>query len=172
MSAVFRSMRALHDRPARELGPGPDFRPVRSVADGSPGMARAANDNSARAPALTSALPADALAIIEQMSVATHQGGRARRGKWRVRFAERARPFVDPLTGWTGGCDPLAHVELRFSSLAAAERYCHGQQLRLMSASQRRHSRLAGLIFRSNLPHPCSAGRPRRAHPTAPGRAE
>jgi hypothetical protein len=83
-----------------------------------------------RAPALASALPADALAIIEPVPVTTNQGGRAHLGKWRRRFAARARPFVDPLTGWTGGRDPLAHVELRFPSLAAAAHYCHGQQLR------------------------------------------
>ena len=82
------------------------------------------------APALASALPADALAIIEPVPVATNQGGCAHHGKWRLGFATRARPFVDPLTGWTGGRDPLAQVELRFPSLTAAAHYCRGQQLR------------------------------------------
>ncbi len=124
-------MRASHDRPARDFGPGPDLRhELRPAHTSASGAAWAANDNAVRTPALASALPPDALAIIEPVPVATNQGGRAQRGKWRLRFAERARPFVDPLTGWTGGCDPLAHVELRFPSLAAAEHHCHGQQLR------------------------------------------
>lgn len=131
MFAVFRSMRAQHDGLARHFGPGPDTRQeVWTAADGSSGKAQAANDNSVRAPAPSSALPPDALAIVEPVPVAINQGGRRQRGKWRLRFAARARPFVDPLTGWTGGCDPLAHLELRFPSREAAELYCRRQQLR------------------------------------------
>jgi hypothetical protein len=103
---------------------------VRQAAESESGGAHAANDNGTRAAAFASALPSDALAIVEPVPVATNQSGRAQRGKWRLRFVERARPFVDPLTGWTGGCDPLAHVELRFPSLSAAELYCHGQEPR------------------------------------------
>jgi hypothetical protein len=124
-------MRAPHDGLAPDFGPGPDLRhEIRPAAESASGAEQAANDNGWRAPALASALPSDALAIIELVPVATNRGGRAQRGKWRLRFAARARPFVDPLTGWTGGCDSLAHVELRFPSLSAAELYCHGQQLR------------------------------------------
>jgi hypothetical protein len=47
-----------------------------------------------------------------------------------VRFAPRVPPFVDPLTGWTGGCDPLAQIELRFADRASAERYCRREHLR------------------------------------------
>lgn len=129
MFAVFRLMRAPHDGLARDFGPGLDLRhEVRTVAESASGTAQAANDNGTPAPA--SALPPDALAIIEPVPVATNQSGRAQRGKWRLRFAARARPFVDPLTGWNGGCDPLAHLELRFPRREAAELYCRGQQLR------------------------------------------
>lgn len=76
------------------------------------------------------ALPPDARAIVEPMPVSTNQGGRARRGQWRVRFAPRMPPFVDPLTGWTGGCDPLAQIELHFADRASAERYCRREHLR------------------------------------------
>ncbi|WP_237241396.1 MULTISPECIES: NADH dehydrogenase ubiquinone Fe-S protein 4 [Sphingomonadaceae] len=69
------------------------------------------------------------MAIIEPMPIATNQGGRARRGQWRVRFEPRCPPFIDPLTGWTGGRDPLAHVELRFQDRGAAERYCRSTGL-------------------------------------------
>jgi hypothetical protein len=84
----------------------------------------AANDNRKSRPSYTSALPSDALAIIEPVPMAVNQAGRARAGTWRLRFAERWRPRVDPLTGWTGGCDPLAQIELRFPDREAAERYC------------------------------------------------
>jgi hypothetical protein len=122
MSAASRSMaRPLEDM-ARDQRPGPVERHTRSKP--------AANDNGVYAPHPSSALPPDALAIIEPVPVATNQSGRAYRDQWRLRFAARARPFVDPLTGWTGGGDPLAHVVLRFPSLDAAECYCHLQQLR------------------------------------------
>ncbi len=130
MFAVFRSMRTPHDGLARDFGPGPiPGYEARRGADSSSGLTAAANDNGTRVPVSRSALPPDALAIIEPVPLATNQGGRALQGKWRLRFAERSAPFVDPLTGWTGGSDPLAHVELRFPNLAAAERYCRTQQL-------------------------------------------
>lgn len=71
-----------------------------------------------------SALPADAFAIIEPDPIGARSGGRAREHRWRLRFRERSRPFVDPLTGWTGGCDPLAQFSLQFPSRESAMRYC------------------------------------------------
>jgi len=71
-----------------------------------------------------SALPDDAVAVIEPYPIGTNQGGRARKGEWRLRFLPRKKPFVDPLTGWTGGSDPLVHVNLRFPDRKSAERYC------------------------------------------------
>jgi hypothetical protein len=75
------------------------------------------------------ALPADAFAIIEPDPLGSGFGGRAREGRWRLRFRERYRQFADPLTGWTGGCDPLAHLTLDFPSRATAEGYCLRQGL-------------------------------------------
>jgi len=92
-----------------------------------------ANDNQAAAceasldrswPRYTSSLPNDAVAIIEPYPIATNQGGRARRGEWRLRFRPREKPVVDPLMGWTGSRDPLTQVELRFADREAAVRYC------------------------------------------------
>src|SRR3546814_1072864 len=51
------------------------------------------------------------------------QGGRRNRG-WRVRFKARWAPTIDPLTGWTGGGDPLETIELRFPDRESAENYC------------------------------------------------
>ncbi|MGE4306771.1 MAG: hypothetical protein B7Z20_01150 [Sphingobium sp. 32-64-5] len=70
-----------------------------------------------------SAFPADAEAIVEPLPVAANQGGRRNRG-WRVRFKARWAPTIDPLTGWTGGGDPLETIELRFPDRESAENYC------------------------------------------------
>jgi hypothetical protein len=97
-----------------------------------------ANDNQAAAKGASldrslgryaSSLPNDAVAIIEPFPLATNQGGRARRGEWRLRFRPREKPVVDPLMGWTGSRDPLTQVELRFADREAAVRYC--ERLRL-----------------------------------------
>lgn len=71
-----------------------------------------------------SSLPEDAVAIIEPLEAGTGHPGRARKGKWRLRFEGRKKPFVDHFTGWTGGEDPVAHLELHFPSRSAAELYC------------------------------------------------
>jgi hypothetical protein len=80
MSAASRSMARRRDDLARNLGSGPS-----------------ANDNHT-GPCASSALPLDALAVIEPVPLATNQGGRSRCGQWRVRFAPRWRPVADPLT--------------------------------------------------------------------------
>jgi len=97
--------RPLEDM-ARNLRPGPVRRQARPDT--------AANDNISSGPLPSSVLPPDARAIIETVPVATNQSGRARSTQWRLCFAPRSRPFIDPLTGWTGGYDPLVYVVLRF----------------------------------------------------------
>lgn len=109
MSAGFPSMERRPDRSARDFGPGPS-----------------ANDNALVA---SSALPLDARAIVEPVPTATNQRAQARRGGWRVRFQPRWGPSADPLTGWTGGGDPLDTIELRFSDRLSAEEYCRRQGL-------------------------------------------
>jgi len=111
MSAAFQSMARRPDGQARDFGPGPF-----------------ANDNHA-GPCASGALPPDAPALIEPVPLATNQGGRGRRGQWRVRFVPRWRPVADPLTGWTGGGDPLETIELRFPDLTTAADYCRRQGL-------------------------------------------
>jgi len=120
MSAAFPSMRRRLDRQARDFGPGPSQQPA--PAQAAPAVA--ANDNHACIAHRASTLPPDARAIIEPMPFGINQSGRARASLWRLRFAPRWRAGADPLTGWTGGGDPLAQVELRFADLDAAERYC------------------------------------------------
>ena len=75
-----------------------------------------------------SALPGDAVAIIEPPSRSVTQSGKARAKGWLLRFQRRGRVFADPLTGWSGNDDPLAHLALRFPTREAAIRYAerHG----------------------------------------------
>jgi hypothetical protein len=95
------------DGAARDIHPGP-----------------AANDNPLPRRAAFGALPDDAVAIVEPVPPGPVTSGRAHRNRWRVRFAPRWRPSADPLTGWTGGGDPLGTIELRFATRASAEAYC------------------------------------------------
>lgn len=111
MSAASRSMARRPDDLARDFGSGPP-----------------ANDNHT-GPSASSALPPDARAVIEPVPRATNQGGLGGRGQWRVRFAPRWRPVADPLTGWTGGGDPLETIELRFLDAETAASYCQRQGL-------------------------------------------
>jgi hypothetical protein len=69
-------------------------------------------------------LPTDAWAIIEPVPFGVNQSGRANANQWRLRFGPRWNPKADPLTGWTGGSDPLVQMELRFANRDAAELYC------------------------------------------------
>ena len=121
MCAASQSMQRPNDRQARDFGPGPSLRTTESTL---PPAVLAANDNPRRGPNYSSALPSDAFAIIEPVLTGVNQPGRARSGLWRLRFPERWSPRPDPLMGWTGGGDPLSHVELRFPSVEAAKSYC------------------------------------------------
>ncbi|MCK8787862.1 ETC complex I subunit [Roseomonas sp. NAR14] len=62
---------------------------------------------------------------IHQPGRSVTQSGPGQR-RWVLEFKPQAAPFTDPLTGWTGGADPLAHVRLDFpdarSAIAYAER--------------------------------------------------
>ena len=123
MSAAFRSMSGPLDGQVRDFGPGPSLPPA--MAEEMPAVL--ANDNRPPAARRMSALPPGARAIIEPLPIGINQAGRAHASRWRLRFAPRWRPEPDPLTGWTGGCDPLAQVELRFATRSAAERYCRSE---------------------------------------------
>jgi hypothetical protein len=55
--------------------------------------------------------------------------GRARAAEWVLRVERQRPPALDPLTGWTGGDDPLAQVELTFPSRAEAIRHAEREGL-------------------------------------------
>lgn len=46
-----------------------------------------------------------------------------------MRFYPRRPSGIDPLTGWTTGADPLAHLTLRFPDLTSAIRYAERHDL-------------------------------------------
>lgn len=129
MSAEFRST-AVRESMPRNGG----YEPASTTPERARAVAGdAANDNDNRAASLPSIWRADALAIDEPVPVASNQSRRVPRG--RVPFDSRTRPFVNPLTGWTGGSDPLTHVELRFPDREMAERYCRREGLPFRIAS-------------------------------------
>lgn len=82
-----------------------------------------ANDDQAERPGAVGAIPDDAQAIVEPIPRPA-TSGRAPRRRWRIRFMPRWGPSIDPLTGWTGGGDPLGTIELRFVDRKSAEAYC------------------------------------------------
>lgn len=117
------SNRTHGDGPAHSVQPRPLVRFMRAP--------QPANDNQRKPPAVRhdSAIPRDARAVIEPVERSVTQSGRARVGSWRLRFRPRSAFHVDPLTGWTGGSDPLRHVELAFPSREAAIAYARRQGL-------------------------------------------
>src|SRR5579863_9432642 len=53
----------------------------------------------------------------------------ARRKSWLLEFEPRSGLFIEPLMGWTGSSDPLAHMQLGFTSREAAIAYAEHQGL-------------------------------------------
>jgi hypothetical protein len=77
----------------------------------------------------TSGFPEDARALIHCPPPSATQAGRRGVAEWVLEFEPRARPFVEPLMGWTGGSDPLSQVRLRFPTRDAAVTYARRQGL-------------------------------------------
>ena len=63
---------------------------------------------------------------IYQPAPSVKQSGPGRR-RWVLEFERTVPPFIDPLTGWAAGADPLAHLRLEFpdsrNAIAFAERH-------------------------------------------------
>jgi hypothetical protein len=118
------------------------------------------------APKLQNALPSDAAAVVEPVPIATNQSGRARAGEWRLWFKPRQPPTVDPLTGWTGGSDPLANLTLRFPTREAAEGFCRRQGLwfEVRSAPATRSPLAPALAENGEMPFPAMCCWPTGPH--------
>jgi hypothetical protein len=83
-----------------------------------------------RVPLTSPIFPPDAIALIYKPARSAMTSGTARCREWKLRFARRSAPFVEPLMGWIGGDDPLVQVELSFPSAAAAAAYARRQGLK------------------------------------------
>jgi hypothetical protein len=82
------------------------------------------NDNDDERPA---ALPRRRVVIFKPAKSAMTSG--ARRKPWLLEFEPQSGPFIEPLMGWTGKSDPLAHMQLGFASREAAIAYAERQGL-------------------------------------------
>lgn len=129
--------------------------------------ATVANDNPSVRSATIGTIPAGARAVVEPVPTAT-AAGRRRRDRWRVRFVPRWAPSIDPLTGWTGGGDPLATIELRFASQTAAEAYCRRSGIAFESRGAPPDPSRAARLPSGNAPPLCCW--PTGPHPLCCGR--
>jgi hypothetical protein len=73
------------------------------------------------------AFPPDTTAIIYRPARSAMTSGKANTRRWKLRFEQRAAPFIEPLMGWTGGTDTRSQVELDFPSAEAAAAYAKRQ---------------------------------------------
>ena len=55
--------------------------------------------------------------------------GKRRTREWVLSFERRTPPFIEPLTGWTGGDDTMVQVNLSFPTRAAAVTFAERQGL-------------------------------------------
>jgi hypothetical protein len=55
--------------------------------------------------------------------------GRAGTKQWLLEYEPQSAPFIEPLMGWTGSADPMAHMRLSFPSREAAVAYAERQGL-------------------------------------------
>lgn len=68
-------------------------------------------------------------AVIYEPARSAMTSGRARAKRWLLEFAPQSAPFIEPLMGWTGSTDSMAHVQLTFPSREAAVAYAARQGL-------------------------------------------
>jgi ETC complex I subunit conserved region len=68
-------------------------------------------------------------AVIYRPAKSAMTSGRARTKQWILEFEPQSAPFVEPLMGWAGSADPLAHVRLCFPTREAAIAYAERQGL-------------------------------------------
>jgi hypothetical protein len=83
---------------------------------------KAANDNARARPATSGPR-----ALIYRPAKSAMTSGRAGTHRWILEFEPQSPPFVEPLMGWTGSTDPLAHMQLTFPSREAAVAFAKRQ---------------------------------------------
>jgi hypothetical protein len=86
-----------------------------------------------------SRFPRDAHALISQAVRSPTTSRRPTKKKWKLTFERHFQLRIEPLMGWTEDEDPLAQIELSFSSAEAAIAYArrHGLQYTVLGSPQR-----------------------------------
>jgi ETC complex I subunit conserved region len=85
-----------------------------------------ANDNAERwrGPA-----PQRRRVVIYKPAKSAMTSGRAGTKQWLLEYERQSAPFIEPLMGWTGSTDPMAHMRLTFPTREAAVAYAKRQDL-------------------------------------------
>jgi len=101
-----------------ELKPRVDFFPAPARSP--------ANDNAERG---KEPAPLRRRAVIYKPAKSAMTSGRAGTKQWRLEYEQQSAPFIEPLMGWAGSTDPMAHLWLSFPSREAAVAYAERQGL-------------------------------------------
>jgi len=67
--------------------------------------------------------------LIYKPAKSSMTSGRAGTTQWLLEYEPQSAPFIEPLMGWTGSTDPMAHLRLSFRSREAAVAYAERQGL-------------------------------------------
>ena len=67
--------------------------------------------------------------LIYKPAKSSMTSGRAGTKQWLLEYKPQSAPFIEPLMGWTGSTDPMAHLRLSFPSREAAVAYAERQGL-------------------------------------------
>ena len=62
-------------------------------------------------------------AVIYKPAKSAMTSGRRGTNRWLLEFDPQSAPFIEPLMGWTGSTDPMAHMQLSFPTREAAVAY-------------------------------------------------
>jgi len=70
--------------------------------------------------------------LIYKPAKSSMTSGRAGTKQWLLEYKPQSAPFIEPLMGWTGSTDPMAHLRLSFPSREAAVAYAERQGLPIL----------------------------------------
>lgn len=101
-----------------------------------------ANDNAERK---REYVPSRRRAVIYKPSKSAMTSGRGGTKRWVLEFEPQSAPFIEPLMGWTGSADPMAHMQLTFPTREAAVAYAQraGLDYEVRESAKAREMRVA-----------------------------
>ena len=74
-------------------------------------------------------VPPNAIAVIRRPARSAMTSGKRRTRDWVLTFERTTPPFIEPLTGWTGGDDTMVQVVLSFPTRHAAVAFAEREGL-------------------------------------------